>query len=70
MTWSTAYSSVDSSAPSILPPRVRVPSTPFTLLLIYIDLCCVEKDKNKQNVAMIGASKKYLLDCYGWIGSQ
>ena len=30
------HSSVDSSAPSILPPRVRVPSTPSMLFLIYI----------------------------------
>ena len=29
-------SSVDSSMPSILPPRVHVPSTPSTLLSIYI----------------------------------
>ena len=29
--------------PFILPPRVRVPSTPSTLLLIFIDLCNGEK---------------------------
>ena len=36
-------SSVDSSAPSILTPQVRVPSTPSTLLPIYIDFYHVEK---------------------------
>ena len=36
---------MDSSAPSILPPQVRAPSTPSTLLSIYIDLCHVEKTK-------------------------
>ena len=30
------HGSVDSSVPSILPPRVRVPSTPSMLLSIYI----------------------------------
>ena len=52
------YSSVDSSAPSTLPPRVRVPSTPSTLFSIYIvrivylsfKLEC-EKDENKQKEA-------------------
>ena len=32
---SCRHSSVDSSAPSILLPRVRVPSTPSTLFSIY-----------------------------------
>ena len=31
--------------PFILPPRVRVPSTPSTLVLIFIDLCHGEKTK-------------------------
>ena len=39
------HSSVDSSAPSILLPRVQVPSTPSMLLSIYIDLCHEEKTK-------------------------
>ena len=39
------HSSVDSSAPSILLPRVQVLSTPSTLLSIYIDLCHVERRK-------------------------
>ena len=55
------YSSVDSSAPSIMLPRVRVPSTPSTLFSIYIvqivylsfELEC-EKNKNKQKEAGIG----------------
>ena len=55
------YSSVDSSAPSIMPPRVQVQSTPSTLFSIYIvqivylsfELEC-EKNKNKQKEAGIG----------------
>ena len=55
------HSSVDSSAPSILLPRVRVPSTPSTLFSIYIvqivnlsfELEC-EKNKNIQKEAGIG----------------
>ena len=39
------HSSVDSSAPSILLPRVQVPSTPSMFLSIYIDLCHEEKTK-------------------------
>ena len=53
-------SSLDSSAPSILPPQVRVPSTPSMLYSIYIvqilnlsfELEC-EKDENKQKEAGI-----------------
>ena len=44
------HSSVDSSAPSKLLPRVRVPGTPFTLLsfmVIYLSLYC-EMNENKQ----------------------
>ena len=37
--------SVDLSAPSILTPRVRVPSTASMLLSIYIDWSHVEKTK-------------------------
>ena len=52
---------MDSSAPSILPPWVRVPSTPSTLFSIYIvqivylsfELEC-EKNENKQKEAGIG----------------
>ena len=54
------HSSVDYSAPSMLTPQVRVPSTPSMLLSIYIDLCHVEKTKiNKQRpgVANIFFSK-------------
>ena len=49
---------MDSSAPSILPPRVRVPSTPSMLLSIYIDLCHVEKTKINKKEAGIGPFKK------------
>ena len=46
------HSSVDSSAPSILPPRVRVPSTPsmlfqFQTVYLSIEFEC-EKNENKQ----------------------
>ena len=59
--WGCRSSSVDSSAPSILPPLVWVPSTPSTLFSIYIvqivylsfELEC-EKNKNKQKEAGIG----------------
>ena len=52
---------MDLSAPSIMPPQVRVPSTPSTLFSIYIvqivylsfELEC-EKNKNKQKEAGIG----------------
>ena len=52
------HSSVDSSAPSILPPQVQVPSTPSMLFSIYIvqivyllfELEC-EKNENKQKEA-------------------
>ena len=53
---------MDLSAPSILLPRVRVPSTPSTLFSIYIvqivylsfELEC-EKNENKQKEARIGS---------------
>ena len=42
------HSSVDSCAPSILPPWVRVPSTPSTLLSIYIWIASCGKDKKNK----------------------
>ena len=62
------YSSVDSSAPSILPPQVWVPSTPSTLSSIYIaqivylsfELEC-EKNQNKQKEAGISPLKNFYL---------
>ena len=45
---SVHHSSVVLFAPSVLPPRVWVPSTPSTLLSIYIWIFSCEKDKNKQ----------------------
>ena len=45
------HSSVDSSAPTILPPRVWVPSTQSRLLSLY--LSC-EKDENKPKEAGFG----------------
>ena len=48
------HSLVDSSMPSFLPPRVWVPSTPSTLLSIYIDLFLVEKTKiNKKGPGLV-----------------
>ena len=51
------HSSEDSSALSILPPKVRFLCTSSMLLSIYIDLCRVEKTKN-QKEAGIGPFKK------------
>ena len=51
------HSSVDSSTPTILPPRVRVPSTPSMLLSNYIDLCHVEKTKINKKEAGIDTLK-------------
>ena len=52
-------SSVDSSAPSILPPWVPIPSTPSTLLSIQIQVVKYWKDTNKQkNGAGIGPLKQ------------
>ena len=48
------HSSVDSSLPSILPPRVQVPSTPSAFLSIYIWIVSCGKDENKQKEAGIG----------------
>ena len=50
---------MDSSTPSILPPRIRVPSTPSMLLSI----CFVSyrKDENKQKEAGIGTFFKNLV---------
>ena len=71
------HSSVDLSSPSILPPQVRVPSTPSTLFSIYIvqivylsfELEC-EKNKNKQKEAGIVPFKKRKLTHLeaGWKG--
>ena len=53
------HSSVDSSAPTILPPQVRVPSTPSMLFhlqyLCYI--CNVKRTKIKQKQAGFGPLK-------------
>ena len=60
------HSSVDSSAPAILLPQVRVPSTPsmifsFTVIVLYL-LC--EKSKNKQKEAGFGPFKKTSFPSY------
>ena len=61
------HSSVDLSAPTILPTRVRVPSTPSTLLSFIVKfmlyLSC-EKNENKQNnEAKFGSFKKCFFIC-------
>ena len=48
------HSSVDLSAPSILPPQVRIPSTSAMLLSNYIWIVTCIKDENKQKEAGIG----------------
>ena len=54
------HSSVEYSAPTIQPPRVRVPSTPSTLLsfgVFLLYLSC-EKNENKQKEDGFGPFKK------------
>ena len=50
------HSSVDSSAPTILPPQVCVPSTPSTLLpfIVFVLYLSCEKKENKQKEARRG----------------
>ena len=52
------HGTVDSSAPSILPPRVWVPSTPSTLSSI-IKLCKVKSEKTKINKKRPGLAHFY-----------
>ena len=66
------HSSVDSSAPTILLPRVQVPSTPSTncYIVFMLYLSC-EKNENKQKEAGFGPFLKYVwtftlvTSCYG-----
>ena len=54
--WGWHTSSVDLSAPTILPPKVLVPSTPSMLLsfiVVVLYLSC-EKNENNQKEAVIG----------------
>ena len=51
------HSSVDSSAPTILPPWVRVPSTPYMFLSFIVKFVLYlsyEKNENKQKEAGFG----------------
>ena len=48
------HSSVESSAPTILPPRVRVPSMPSTLFHLFVLYLSCEKNENKQKEAGFG----------------
>ena len=57
MCWgATIHSSVDSITPTILPPWVRVPSTPSMLLTVIVFVLCLscETNKNKQKEAGFG----------------
>ena len=51
------HSSVDSSAPTILPPQVRVQTTLLSFKAFVLYQSC-EKDKNKQKEAGFGQFKK------------
>ena len=75
--YKNVYSSVDSSELSILPPRVRFPSTPSALLslivkfLLYLSLH-FEKDENKQKrdrVRPLKSTELYLrhFNCSFWV---
>ena len=58
------FRDVGSSAPSILPPRVRLPSTPSMLLSNFIWIVICRKDENKLKEARNGPSiKLYLFNC-------
>ena len=60
MDWINGQYSVVSSAPTILPPRVWVPSTPSTLLsfAVFVLYLPCEKEENKQEEAGFGPFKK------------
>ena len=51
---SSRHSSVDQCAPTILRPRVQIPTTPAMLLSIYISIVWFEKYENRQKEAGIG----------------
>ena len=54
------HSSVDLSAPTILPPRVRVPSAPSTLLsfTVFVLYFSCEKDENKNGFGQTFKKRK------------
>ena len=54
------HSSFDWSAPTILPPRVQIPSTPSMLLsfIVFVLYLLCEKNKNKQKEARFGTFLK------------
>ena len=51
---------MDSSAPTILPPQVRVPSTPsmFLSFIVFVLYLSFEKNENKQKEAGFGIHLK------------
>ena len=57
------HSPVDSSTPTIQPPRVRVPSTPSTLLsfIVFVPYLSCEKNENQAKEAGFGPFKKTFL---------
>ena len=71
------HSSVDSSAPSILPPRVRLPSMPSTLFsiivkfVLYLSMQCEKRTKINRKEAGFGPFfliQKSLINCNVAIG--
>ena len=59
--WGCRYKSLDSSAPTILPPRVRIPTAPAIIVkfVLHLFLHC-EKNKNKQKEPGLGCYLKIL----------
>ena len=67
------HSSVDSSAPSILPPPVQLPSTPSMLFsfivkfVLYLSMQCEKRTKINKKEAGFGPIKKRLQMMMAWI---
>ena len=59
------HSWVDSSTPSILPPRVRVPSTPLMVLSIYIWFVLCRKDEINKKMPDSGPNILLILGLAG-----
>ena len=62
------HSSVDLSAPTILLPQIRVPSTPSTLFsfIVFVQYLSCEKNENKQKEAGFGPFKKINVTIKHW----
>ena len=70
------HSSVDSSAPTILPPRVRVPSTlsmPFSFKVFVLSLSCEKNENKNKKEAGFGPflqKNKFLADPLNALGEE